>query len=99
MSDSSTDGLEQICASLPAHAAVAVRRAWATYSSGKQPMDKDLKYSLGMAASLLQEAAAVLEALSPDVLEKLPNWRWPLTDELGGAALILLDHVKAQSKP
>jgi hypothetical protein len=58
-----------------------------------------LQHDLTMAASLMDEAAAILEALGPDVLEKLPNWRWPLTDELGGAAGILRDRLAEQADP
>jgi hypothetical protein len=60
---------------------------------------EDLKRDLEMAAALMREAAEVLESLGPEVVEKIPNWRWPLTDELGGAARILLDHAGAQSTP
>lgn len=48
---------------------------------------------LEMAASLMEEAASLLEAVGPEVLEKLPNFRWPLCDELSGAAGILRDRM------
>ena len=48
-----------------------------------------------MVIALMGEAAAVFEALGPDVLEKQPMWRWLLTDELGGAVLIMQDHLAA----
>lgn len=51
-----------------------------------------------MAAALMDEAAALLEAIEPETLEKLPGFRWPLADELGGAAGILRDAL-GESKP
>lgn len=57
------------------------------------------KRDLEMAASLMDEASDLLAAVNPDVLEKLPNYRWPLVDELGGAASILRDRYAAPSSP
>ena len=56
-------------------------------------LEGDAHAEFNMAVPLMDEAAAILEALSPDVLEKLPNWRWPLADELSGAAGILRDRL------
>lgn len=55
----------------------------------------EIRRELEMSASLLEEASKVLESVPPDVLEKLADWRWPLTDELGGAAGILRDRMSA----
>lgn len=55
-------------------------------------IDRDLE----MAASLMGEAAKLLGTVDPEVLEKLPDFRWPLCDELSGAAGILRDRLTSQ---
>lgn len=55
----------------------------------------EIRRELEMSASLLEEASKVLESVPPDVSEKLADWRWPLTDELSGAAGILRDRIAA----
>ena len=62
-------------------------------------MSGPLKSDLEMAVALLAEAASVLESLGPDVAEKSPGWRWPLADELGGAASILRDCLPQFAAP
>lgn len=57
-----------------------------------------LARDLEMAAGLMEEAASLLEAVGPEVLEKLPNFRWLLCDELGGAAAILRDRLSVSTE-
>lgn len=50
--------------------------------------------TLEMAARLLEEAGNLISCLPPDELEKIPTYRWPLADELGGAVGICHDTIR-----
>lgn len=54
----------------------------------------ELEDAAHMSSALMREAAGLLESLPIETLEASPLYRWPLCDELGGAALILEDAVK-----
>ncbi len=74
--------------------AVELRDARAAAQRHAQPQGGEhLQRDLQMAAALMDEASAILESVGSETLEKIPNWRWPLADELGGAASILRDQL------
>ena len=54
---------------------------------------EDSAYLLTMSASLMDEAAKTLSVVPPAVLDAIPVHRWPLSDELGGAALLCRDAI------
>lgn len=54
----------------------------------------ELTQAAQMSASLMREAAALLDHLPIKTLEASAVYRWPLRDELAGAALILEDAAK-----
>jgi len=57
----------------------------------------DLARDLEMAAALMVEASKLIDSLAPCTRDGLALFRWPLIDELDGAAGILRDRL-AQSK-
>ena len=54
-----------------------------------------IKQHLEMFALLMDEAAKLIDQIPPDTLESLSDYRWPLCDELGGAAAIARDEILA----
>jgi len=57
---------------------------------GETPL-REARNDRQMCIALMREAAALLESLPIETLEASPLYRWPLCDELGGAASILED--------
>ena len=58
---------------------------------------EDSTHLLTMSAELMDEAAGMLSAVSPEVLEAIPTHRWSLADELGGAASLCRDSLSRPS--
>ena len=54
-----------------------------------------IRKCLEMFASLMDEAAKLIGQIPTDDIEKLSGYRWPLCDELGGAAAIARDEIHA----
>lgn len=83
------------------NASVRIRRLTAEAAQAPAVVDgpQVRKQDVEMAAVLMDEAANLLETVGPETLEKLPGYRWPLADELGGAASIMRDYLGGEAKP
>lgn len=66
-------------------------RAGSGFLAASEQRNRDAE----MAASLMEEAARLIESIPSEVIDSLPLFRWPLCDELGGAALILRDGIRS----
>lgn len=65
--------------------------------AGQAPAGKtaDLAFDLEMSAALMVEASKLIDSLDPQTRQGLALFRWPLIDELEGAAGILRDRLSA----